>query len=132
MRALEVRFESMKVKYVTARPYKGKGSDPSFTFGRTYLVLGVRFKGATELTEIIVRRDSDAAPVLAELRHFSVVDPAVPPEWGLFSLADGSYALEPKEFSGEFWNRYHDGEPEAENVFERIWGDVQDFHCISP
>lgn len=69
----------MKVKYVTARPHKGKGSDPSFTLGRTYLVLGVRFKVAAELTEIIVRRDSDAAPVLAELRHFSVVDPAVPP-----------------------------------------------------
>jgi hypothetical protein len=44
----------------------------------------------------------------------------------------GGYALEPKDFSGEFWNLYHDVDPRAERVFERVIEKIEDFHAKKP
>jgi hypothetical protein len=79
----------MKVKYTETRPHKDEGTDPSFTLGRTYLVLGARFKSAGGPATIIVRRDSDGTPVLVELLFFTVIDSAIPPDWGLFDFGGG-------------------------------------------
>ncbi|WP_051376853.1 hypothetical protein [Burkholderia sp. WSM2232] len=109
----------MKAQYSRARPYKGHGSDPSFTLGDTYLVLGVRFQPEGRPTMITVQRDSDRTPVLVELHCFDVVDPAIPGGWCFSDFGCGSYRVEPKEFGGKFWDRFHDGDPEAKKTFER-------------
>ena len=115
----------MKVLYSTAR---NDGVDPSFTLGSSYMVLGVRFQtGSAPM--IVVRRDSDGTPVLAELRYFDVQDSSVPADWGFFDFGDGFCALEPREFSGDFWDRFHDGDTEAEKTFERVVEKLKVFHA---
>lgn len=78
---------------------------------------------------ITVQRDSDGTPVLVELHCFDVVDPAIPSDWCFSDFGCGSYSVEPKEFGGEFWDRFHDGDPQAEKTFERAVEKLKAFHA---
>lgn len=110
----------MKVRYTRTRAYEGQGTDPSFTLGNTYLVLGVRFQSDDRPIMITVQRDSDRTPVLVELQCFDVVDPAIPSDWCLFDFGGGCYSVEPSGFGGDFWDRFHDADSEAEKTFMRV------------
>jgi hypothetical protein len=115
----------MKVLYSTARK---EGDDPSFTLGASYLVLGVRFQTGVAPV-IVVSRDSDGIPVLAELRYFDVEDPSIPGDWCFFDFGDGFYALEPKEFTSDFWSRFHDGDSVAEKTLQQVVEKIRAFHA---
>jgi len=69
---------------------------------------------------VTIQRDTDKTPVMRELQCFEVVDTTVPDEWCLFDFGDGVYCLEPKEFGGNFWDRFHDAEDDAERIFELV------------
>ncbi|WP_157659422.1 hypothetical protein [Burkholderia ubonensis] len=120
----------MKVRYSKARARQGQEADPSFTLGNTYLVLGVRFQPEARPTMVIVQRDSDGTPVMVELRNFDVVDSAVPADWCFSDFGGGSYALEPSAFAGDFWDRYHDANPDAEKVFSQVVDVLAAFHAV--
>lgn len=119
----------MKVKYCKVQAHGGQEADPSFTLGNTYLVLGVRFLPEARPAMIIVQRDSDGTPVMAELRNFDIVDSAIPTDWCLSDFGGGSYAIEPSAFSGDFWDRYHDANPDAEKVFSQVVEVLAAFHA---
>ncbi|WP_156125968.1 hypothetical protein [Paraburkholderia kururiensis] len=110
----------MIVRYSKVRAYQGQESDLSFTLGKKYLVLGARFQSEGRPAMVVIRRDSDGTPVLAEFHCFSIVDPVIPADWCLVDFGNGSYGLEPKEFAGEFWDHFHDGDPDAEKTFEQV------------
>jgi hypothetical protein len=118
----------MKVKYTRARAYQGQEVDPSFTLGYTYLVIGVRFQPEGRPTMITVQRDSDKTPVLVELRSFDLVSAAIPNDWFFFDFGDGGCSVEPKEFGGDFWDRFHDADPEAEKILVRTIAKIESFH----
>lgn len=118
----------MKVRYARPRDYKGQGDDPSFTLGKTYVALGVRFQPEGRPAMITVQRDSDSTPVLVELQCFDVVDPAVPNDWTFLDFGSGRYSIAPREFGGDFWDRFHDENPEAEKTFEQVIERPKIFH----
>ena len=118
----------MKIKYIRARAYEGQGVDLNFTLGKTYLVLGVRFQSKERPTMVTVQRNSDKTPVLIELQCFDVIDTAIPSDWCFFDFGDGFYSVEPKEFGGDFWDRFHDGDPEAEKTFMRVIAKIESSH----
>ncbi len=118
----------MKVLYARPRGYKGQGDDPSFTLGMTYVALDVRFQPEGRPAMITVQRDSDGTPVLVELQCFDVVDSAVPNDWTFLDFGNGRYAIAPREFVGDFWDRFHDENPEAEKTFEQVKEKLMTFH----
>lgn len=120
----------MIVRYARARGYQGDGKDPHLTLGKEYLALGVTFRSDTYPVQVSIQRDSDGTPVLCDLKFFDVVDPGLPDGWGIFSSSPGYYSVEPSEFRGDFWDRFHDGEPDAEKLFTQVVDKVKAFHRI--
>ena len=121
----------MKVLYARSRGYKGEGVDPHFTLGKTYIVLGVSFRPEGRPAMISIQRDSDNTPTMAELQYFDIVEPAIPGNWGVFNLGDGRYVIEPQEFRGDFWDRFHDADSEAEKTFQQVISRLEEFHLKS-
>ncbi|MGO4330130.1 hypothetical protein [Cupriavidus sp. M-11] len=120
----------MIVCYARERGYQGDDVDPSFTLEKEYLALGVLFFPDGRPALVTLQRDSDAIPVVIELRYLDVIDPVIPADWCLFELGDGRYGVRPKEFGGDFWDRYHDGEPHAGKLFEQVVDKLKAFHNI--
>lgn len=110
----------MRVKFARPRSNVDQVIDPSFELGKSYLVLGVQFQSQNRPAMVTIQRDTDKTPVMRELQCFDVVDAAIPPDWFLFDFGDGCYSLEPMEFGGNFWDRFHDAEETAERIFERV------------
>lgn len=119
-------------RYARARAYKGSGVDPSFTLGKMYLALGVQLQPTGRPAMIVVQRDSDGTPSLVELQYFDVVDPVIPSDWCFFDFGNGHHCIEPKEFGGDFWDRYHDADPVAERTFDRVIEKLKAFHAHNP
>lgn len=120
----------MIVRYARARAYQGKGKDPHLTLGNEYIVLGILFRSEDRSHEITIRSDSEGVPSLWDIGLFDVIDPDLPNGWVLLDLGSGYYRLAPKEFAGDFWGRFHDGDPDAEKLFEQVVGKLKAFHVI--
>jgi hypothetical protein len=130
----------MMVRYVRERGYKGGGRDPLLTIGKTYPVLGIVFRPAPYAAQVCICTDTDAedhstgrpysdgGPGLFDLNLFDVVDSRVPPDWLMSDHGRGYYRLDPREFAGDFWDRFHDASPEAEKTFEQIIERLKVFH----
>jgi hypothetical protein len=123
----------MKVKYSKiVRPksdYIVPDSSRSFTLGKIYFVFGILFQPKDQPTMVTIRCDADETPALLELDCCSIVDSSIPNDWCFFDFRNGFYALRPKEFGGDFWDRFHDADPEAEETFEQAVKKLEAFHA---
>lgn len=117
----------MIVKYMRDWGYQGEGKDPDLTFKKEYLVIGVNYNVQGNL-EVSVEIDSDGTPCLFPLTSFDLVDPSLPEEYSFYFYEYGFASLQPIEFKGDFWDRYHDGDPEAEKLFEQVMTRLKKFH----
>ena len=132
----------MIVRYARERGYSGSGEDPLLTIGRDYVSLGIVFRPVPYTTQVCIETDvdagdhldgkpySDGGPGLFDLGFFDVVDPRIPPGWLMVDLGRGYYRLGPGEFCGDFWDRFHDGVPEAELLFEQVVNKLKTFHNV--
>ena len=125
----------MMVKYVRDRGYKGAGMDPNLTLGKVYLVFGIVFRAdfSNYPHQVIVESDADLTPSLWELQYFDLVDERVPEKWVFnafkyFGVVDGYYQLCPVEFSGDFWDLFHDADAAAEKKFLSVKDSMEKFH----
>lgn len=104
-----------------------------FTLGNQYTVLSILVRNhAIESqnieTLIIIRRDSDGTPCLILLTSFEILDPSIPMGWVFNSFPDNvGYSIEPIEFTGDFWDKYYDGDENAEKTFESVWNRLTNF-----
>jgi hypothetical protein len=71
---------------------------------------------------------SDGGPGLFEMSFFDVIDTRIPPGWLLVDWGRGHYRLDPNEFGGDFWDRFHEAEPEAERTFGKVVERLKVFH----
>ncbi|PIE46915.1 MAG: hypothetical protein CSA42_05775 [Gammaproteobacteria bacterium] len=97
----------MIVKHTKLR----KPDDKALTLGKNYIVLIVDTEPNEQYPTICVRCDDDGTPAVFSLEFFDVVDPSIPTNWGWYELDSGikgCYRLQPDEFSGDFWDDYHD------------------------
>ena len=144
----------MIVKYVRECKYHGGGKVESLTLGKDYLVLGVGLErktysnGTKKEPYVCIQEDDDDYPCLFELSFFEVVDPRVPDGWSFSRSEDGAYYLEPKEFEGDFWEKFHNGEPneiekilrkhrgeedmDAQRIFKEVVKKIKGFHGLLP
>ncbi|CAI3142959.1 hypothetical protein MWMV17_MWMV17_02279 [Acinetobacter calcoaceticus] len=114
---------------------KCKDSDLNdFTIGKRYICFGVQFNEYRNETKVSVRRDSDGTPVIVEISKFEVINPSIPEgfEISFYKQEDTTNTtIEPKEFSGAFWDDYHDGDPKMEKLFKDTYTKICKFHNFS-
>lgn len=118
----------MIVRYARERGYKGKGKDQSLTLGADYFVLDVELRPNGLANSFSVQRESDGTPVVFDCSIFNIIDPRLPEGWGFYDLSENYHRLCPNEFSGDFWDRFHDGDTEAEAIFETVAKKIEAFH----
>ncbi|KAA8734857.1 hypothetical protein F4V57_03610 [Acinetobacter qingfengensis] len=102
-----------------------------FTFSKKYLCFGIQFNEYLQTTEVSVRRDSDGTPSLVEIEKFEIIDSKIPPDWQVSFYQHGDNVrtfIEPREFDGDFWELYHDGDPKADALFEEVYARLCQFH----
>lgn len=117
----------MIVKYVKERGYEGSDNDPLLTLGREYIVLGIDFS-LEHAPEILIVPDCEGTPGLFSLAFFKVVDAAMPSDYHFKSYDHGLCSLYPKELYVDFWDHYHDDEPEAVKILDEVIKKIKAFH----
>ena len=125
------------IRYVHKRDRKSEDKDPSLTLGKTYLVFGVTFRpnSLQQPTLVSILRDSDETPALFEIQFFDIVNEHLPDNWIFypfkhFGVSPGYYELSPKEFTGDFWDRFHDSDEQAEKIFQQVKKKLEQFHAV--
>ena len=125
----------MIVRYVRECEYKSTGIDKSLILGKEYLVLGIIIMDQGSYSSVDqrepyvrVRCGDDDYPCLFHLKLFDIIDSRLPNEWNFFPLERGIYRLEPDEFTGRFWELFHDGDKEAEKTFHEVLKKIEVFH----
>lgn len=130
----------MVIRYVRERGYKGDGSDPLLTIGKLYVVLGIVFRPAPYSMQVCIRTNADAGdhsdgkpysaggPGLFDMGNFDIVEPRIPSEWSMLDHGGGYYGLCPNEFVGNFWDRFHDANSDAEREFEAVVRKLDAYH----
>ncbi|KZK98976.1 hypothetical protein PsAD5_01599 [Pseudovibrio sp. Ad5] len=121
----------MIVEYVKERGFKGEGKDPHLTLGSKYLVLSWNFDNIKRRSYLGVRSDDDGYPAIWDVSFFKIVDTRVPLNWQLKQLESEAYRLEPQAFSADFWEKFHDGNEEAEQLFQQEYEKIAAFHNFS-
>jgi hypothetical protein len=117
----------MIVKYVKERGYQGEGKDPHLTLGKEYIAITVDFPPGKR-PEISKQSDCDGTPGLQPIEFFEIIDSSLPENYCFKVYENGFASLQPVEFKGDFWDRYHDGDLEAEKLFEQVMTRLKKFH----
>ncbi len=121
----------MIIEYVRERGYDGVGKDPSLTLKKKYMVLGWDIFPNAKLNRVCIRRDSDGYPVSFDEKWFNLTEGSISTDWNFAKLESGAYRLGPIGFAGDFWDRFHDGDEEAELLFEQEYRKIVAFHKVS-
>ena len=96
--------------------------------GHDYQILDISFWKNNQLPSINILVNKEYYyPASFDLDLFEVINGSVPADW-IFYNFESCYSLCPQEFIGDFWDRYHDGDQEAETVFETVVRNLQKFH----
>jgi hypothetical protein len=144
----------MIIRYAKERAYDLCKEDESLTLGKGYIVLGITLEqgihadGSRRKSYVTIQRDSDGYPCCFDIEFFDVIDPAIPDGWIFSRLSNGAYSLGPQEFEGNFWEKFHEGEPneiekmlkkhrgeediDAQTIFKEVVKKIQDFHGLLP
>ncbi len=107
-------------------------NDPSLTVGKEYLVFVIAFSSHRCETVFSIQADSDGTPILRNAKDFDIVDPRLPDGWGCYVFTAEHLAIYPADLAGGLWDRYHDGDEEAERIFEAVKQKLIAFHAKSP
>jgi hypothetical protein len=117
--------------------HKENGYKHPLEVGKVYPIIEVTFAGSEKHRTFCIQADDDGTPCLFPFSLFEVVDEKVPDDWCLEPLnssyfGEGSFMLGPKEFADYegFWDKYHDGEPEAEKIFADVLKKIRAFHGL--
>lgn len=117
----------MKVKCIS------ESKNPKFPIlNAIYNVYGidvfVRSNGSVE-TYVSIYSNVHDSPVLEELENFEITDNRIPPDWVFQKYeSNNNFFIQPQEFTGNFWDDYHDGNPEAEKIFKEVERKIKQFH----
>lgn len=92
------------------------------TVGADYLVV--------QISDISYRLVNDGGdPVLYDKDWFVVVDDRLPDGWVRDEYPDGEYFIGPPETESRgFWERWHDGDPEAKRVAADALAEIARWH----
>jgi hypothetical protein len=119
----------MIVLFANQQHDKKKKNHSSLILGQQYLVFSMWFYACSTEKHVVVMAD-DYTPALFNIESFDFIDNRVPEEWGIYRIHSNKYLLGPSVFSVDFWNRYHDGDQEAEKIFIQVRKQLISFHGL--
>ncbi|RKL78997.1 hypothetical protein D6D63_08450, partial [Moraxella catarrhalis] len=67
-------------------------------------------------------------PCVFDLSDFEIINSDLPQNWNFILHNNGSVSLRPKEFLNEFWDGFHDGNPEYEKIFWDVYRKLEEFY----
>ena len=68
----------------------------------------------------LIWSDEQSCVALFPVSDFTVTNAKVPPNWVISTDLNGCLVIGPQSWlEGDFWDRYHDGDPSAEEIFKR-------------
>ena len=110
-------MEGREVEY-----FSDERKDPHLTLGKIYDVISLDLpRHPDETGKLVVRCGKDNYPGLWNLSNFEIVDYNIPSDWVLDMSHLDWISLYPREFGGDFWDKFHDGDEAAEALFEQVY-----------
>ena len=109
------------------RKREDREEDTHLTLNKDYIVISVLYTPSSG-TEFTIETDGDNYPALFSSKYFDLIDARLPPNFMYKFYENGITQLRPLAFDGNFWERFHDGDPEAEKVFEETVRKIKAFH----
>ncbi len=82
--------------------------------------------------DINLPADSDGDPIVVESIHLDFIDEQVLEGWVFRKLGNGYLDFQPKEFCGDFWDKFHDDDADAEKVYQDVVNKIYAFHGMEP
>ena len=103
------------------------GTEGTGILGQPFLVLTLQFPRLTS-PRIFIRSLEDGTPDAYDLSCFEIIDSSIPPDWMCEPSGNGYYYILPKEFMGDFWSDFVDGNRNAEETFTHVLEKLVMFH----
>ncbi|ADG61046.1 hypothetical protein C0134_09000 [Moraxella catarrhalis] len=95
---------------------------------KLYIVLDIYFNFYNKKIEIVVKSEDNHTPCVFDLSDFEIINSDLPQNWNFILHNNGSVSLRPKEFLNEFWDGFHDGNPEYEKIFWDVYRKLEEFY----
>lgn len=80
---------------------------------------------------VIIQTDPKQNLAMFELSLFDMIVEIIPIDWVFHDLGDGYFRLSPKEFLGDFFDQFNDGEKGAEKAFQEVHAKLKQFHSLN-
>ncbi len=109
------------------RKREDRKEDTHLTLNKKYLVIGVYYV-PNQGSKFIIQCDTDNEVGWFLSKYFDLVDAHVPPDFSYTFYESGRSELEPTVFDGDFWDRFHEGDPDAEKIFDQEVKRIKAFH----
>lgn len=111
-----VRFKANK---------KTKTNTNWLTQDKFYVVLGLQFSCEEGNPKFCIKSEDNNTPILIDSDEFEIVNSNIRDNWEFTSHQNGFFSLRPKEFAGSFWDDFHDADPLAEEIFWRVYRELE-------
>ena len=95
---------------------------------KLYIVLDIYFNFYNKKIEIVVKSEDNHTPYVFDLSDFEIINSDLPQNWNFILHDNESVSLRPKEFLNEFWEEFHDGNPEYEKIFWDVYRKLEEFY----
>ena len=76
---------------------------------------------------VTVQGDENGSAISPLIENFEIIDHRIPPNWIINQGINTT--IEPREFdTDDFWELYHNKDPEAEALYEKVVRELYHFH----
>lgn len=91
---------------------------------KLYIVLGISFNQNDSYPQITIKTEDSDTPAIFSLVDFDIIDAKIDTNWVFIIHTNTNYSIRPIEFSGDFWDKFHDADPNAEKVFWQVYNEL--------
>lgn len=91
---------------------------------KLYVVLSISFFYNESAALITIKSEDADIPILCPINEFEIIEPKINPNWIFSNYSDGRYSIQPLEFSGDFWEKFHDEDPESGMLFWKVYNEL--------
>ncbi|VEG13900.1 hypothetical protein [Moraxella cuniculi] len=91
---------------------------------KLYVVLDIVANCLDGSVEIVVKSEDIHTPIVVSLNEFEIIDSRLISDWEVCVNDLDGLTLRHQKFSGDFWDKFHDADPNAEKVFWQVYNEL--------
>lgn len=92
---------------------------------KLYVVLGLQFSFEESNPKVCIKSEDNDTPIIVDIDEFEIAHSNIQENWVFISHQNGFFSLRPKEFTGDFWDDFHDADPHAEEIFWNVYKELE-------